>query len=230
MNAWSLRWSSIAAVHDVHRQAGLLAAAGCPPGAARAHTTVIGIGRVRARCSSSTRVHQRAAGGQHRVDHDHRPPGERLGQLVDVRLGLERLLVAADADEPDVGVGQQLLGGVHEPEPGAQDRHDDRLHGQPPRRRRGERRLDGVVDRRQRLAWPRRAAACRCARGSGGTARSASCASRMRASASATSGWSTTVTVTASRARRDRRHRGRLRRRTRLLGAQQRVARLDRGR
>src|SRR5262245_58446951 len=29
-------------------------------------------------------VHQRATGREHRVDHDHRPPGERLRELVDV--------------------------------------------------------------------------------------------------------------------------------------------------
>ena len=29
--------------------------------------------------------------------------------------------------KPTSAIGQQLLGGVHEPEPGAQHRHDDRL-------------------------------------------------------------------------------------------------------
>ena len=99
-------------------------------------------------------VDERAAGRQHRVDDDHRPAGQRLGQLVDVRLRRERLLVAADPDEPDVGVGQQLLGGVDEAEPGAQDRHDDRLHGEPLHRRGRQRRLDRAVDRRQRLGGP----------------------------------------------------------------------------
>ena len=124
-----------------------------PSGAHSAHTAVIGCGAPR--CEQQLdRVDQRPAGGEHRVDDDHRPAGERLGQLVDVGLGSERLLVAADPDEPDVGVGQQLLGGVHEPEPGAQDRHDHRLHGEPPGRRLGQRRGHRRVDRRQVLRRP----------------------------------------------------------------------------
>ena len=125
-----------------------------PSGAHSAHTAVIGVGRV-ALEQQLDRVDERAAGRQHRVDDDHRAAGERLGQLVDVRLRRERLLVAADADEADVGVGQQLLGGVDEAEAGAQDRHDDRLHGQPLDGRRRQRRVDRAVDRRQRLGRPR---------------------------------------------------------------------------
>src|SRR5688500_16582664 len=63
-----------------------------------------------ARGEQRHRVHERAARCQHRIDHDHRPAGERLGELVDVRMGLERLLIARDADEADVRVGHQLLG------------------------------------------------------------------------------------------------------------------------
>src|SRR5436190_7429396 len=36
------------------------------------------------------RVDQRATRGEHRVDHDHRPATQRLGQLVDVWMGLKR--------------------------------------------------------------------------------------------------------------------------------------------
>ena len=99
-------------------------------------------------------MEQRPAGGEHRIDDDHRPAGERLRQLVDVGLGSERLLVTADPDEPDVGVRQQLLGGVHEAETGAQDRHDHGLHGEPSGRRLGERRGDRRVHRREVLRRP----------------------------------------------------------------------------
>jgi hypothetical protein len=95
-------------------------------------------------------VDQRAAGGEHRIEHDDRATGERLGQLVDVRLGLVGRLVAGHADEPDVGVGQQRLRRADEAETGAQDRHHDRLHGDAHRPGGGQRRLDRAVDGRQR--------------------------------------------------------------------------------
>ena len=75
-------------------------------------------------------VRERAAGCQHRVEHDDLAAGERLGQLVDVRLGLMRFLVAGHADEADVGIRQQLLRGVQETETGTQYRYNHRLVGQ----------------------------------------------------------------------------------------------------
>ena len=78
-------------------------------------------------------------------------PASDSGSLLTYGLGLERLLVAGDADETDVGDRHQFLGGVHEPEPGSQHRDDHRLHGQPSGRGRRERCLDRALDRRQRL-------------------------------------------------------------------------------
>ena len=52
---------------------------------------------------------QRTSGGEHRIEHDHGTTCERFGELVDVRLGLVRRLVARHADEADVGVRQQIL-------------------------------------------------------------------------------------------------------------------------
>ncbi len=59
--------------------------------------------------------------------------------------------VAGDADEPDVGVGQQMLRRAEESQAGTQNRDDDRLRRQPDGRRLGERRGDGALDGRQRL-------------------------------------------------------------------------------
>ena len=166
-----------------------------PSGAHSAHTTMIGAGASRSTSSSHVCTSDPPVASIGSITITGRPASDS-GSLLTYGFGRERLLVPADPDEADVGVGQQLLGGVHEPEPGPQDRHHHRLHGEPPGRRRRQRRLDR---RRRPSAAPRSpapAAACRCARGSGGTGRSASCLSRIRASASTTSGWSTTVTVT----------------------------------
>ena len=52
--------------------------------------------------------------------------------------------------KPTSAFGQQVLGGADEPESGTQDRHDDRLGGDAPRRGGRQRRLDGAVDGGQR--------------------------------------------------------------------------------
>ena len=93
-------------------------------------------------------VQERAAGGEHRVDDEHRPPRQVGRDLEHVGLRFEGGLVAGDADEGRVGVGQELEDGVHHPEPGPQDRHDDRPRRDPPGRRRPDRRADlGVLGR-----------------------------------------------------------------------------------
>ena len=73
------------------------------------------------------RRRQRAAGRQHRVEHVALPPGQVVGQPLGVRRGLQRLLVAHHAEEPDLGRRQQPHHAVEHAEPGAQDRHDERL-------------------------------------------------------------------------------------------------------
>ena len=172
MNAESLRWSSIGRGDDVHRDAGLL-----QPGDAlrRAQGTHRRDRRRRVPLDQQLDgVDERTARGQHRVDHDHRPPGERLGQLVHVRHRGERRLVPADPDEAHVGVRQQLLGGVYEPQPGAQDRHDHWLHLQPLGWRCREGRLHRTCRPSAATRWRGPTGASRSARGSGGTGRWAS--------------------------------------------------------
>ena len=70
---------------DVHARGRPRAGARCPPARQSTHTTVIGTGAL-ALDQQLDGVHERAAGREHRVDDDDRPPGERLGQLVDVGL------------------------------------------------------------------------------------------------------------------------------------------------
>ena len=99
--------------------------------------------------SSAPRSHQeldgrgqRAAGGEHRVEHVALPPGEVVGQPLGVRGGLERLLVAHHAEEPDLGRRQQPLHALEHPEAGPQDRHHERPRvRQPHARCLGDRRL-----------------------------------------------------------------------------------------
>ena len=72
-------------------------------------------------------VGQRAAGGQHRVEHEHRAAGQVGGHLESCRARARSVvLVAGDADEGGVGVGQQPEDGAMHPEPGPQDGHDER--------------------------------------------------------------------------------------------------------
>ena len=74
--------------------------------------------------AQADRVRGRAAGRDHRIEHEHAAPGEAVRQLEVVGHRPQRLLVAADADEADGSVRQQLERGVEHAEAGAQDRHD----------------------------------------------------------------------------------------------------------
>ena len=74
--------------------------------------------------ADADRVRGRAAGREHRVEHQHAAAGQPVGQLEVVRHGPQRLLVALDADEADGRVRHQLERGVEHAEPGAQDGHD----------------------------------------------------------------------------------------------------------
>ena len=70
------------------------------------------------------RVRGRAAGREHRIEHEHAAARQPVRQLEVVGHGPQRLLVAADADEADGRVRQQLERRVEHAEPGAQHRHD----------------------------------------------------------------------------------------------------------
>ena len=104
--------------------------AAMPSGAASATITVIGCWAPRATRSCKVWINEPPV-AEHRIDDDDRTFADVLRQLVDVRLGLVGFFVAGDADEADVGVRQQLLRRAQEAEAGAQNRHDDRLHGDP---------------------------------------------------------------------------------------------------
>ena len=82
---------------------------------------------------------ERATGRQHRVEHERGPAVEAVRQLRQVRVGLERLLVAGQAHEAHLGLGDQAQGGGDQADAGAQDGHQHRDVGQPLARRRAER-------------------------------------------------------------------------------------------
>ena len=71
--------------------------------------------------------HQRAAGGQHRVD-DHRQTLVQLAdEALEIGFGHQRLVVAGDADDADLGVGNQVEHAVQHADAGAQDGYDGDL-------------------------------------------------------------------------------------------------------
>ena len=74
--------------------------------------------------AEADRVRGRAAGREHRVEHEHAAPGQAVRQLEVVGHRPQRLLVARDADEADGRVREQLVRGVEHAEAGAQDGHD----------------------------------------------------------------------------------------------------------
>ena len=88
---------------------------------------------------------ERAAGGEHRVEHEHRAAVELVGHRVHVGLGHERLLVAGHADEAGVGLGEVAEHAAEHAEPGPQHRHHQRRSAHPRAGGRAHRRLD--VDR-----------------------------------------------------------------------------------
>jgi hypothetical protein len=90
-------------------------------------------------------VHQRAAGGQHRVEDEHVAVDQRLRQRGHVRLRLERLLVARQADEAHLRLRQHPVRGVGHAEARPEHRHDQRRRGQPVAGRRGHRRGDRLL-------------------------------------------------------------------------------------
>ena len=97
----------------------------------------------------SERVDGAAAGGEHRVEHEHARVGQPRRQprvVVDRRVGG---LVARHAEVTDARVGQQPQEAVDHPEPGAQHRHDHDLLGEPCAARRFERCLDLDLDDRE---------------------------------------------------------------------------------
>jgi putative tRNA adenosine deaminase-associated protein len=78
------------------------------------------------------RCRERAAGGEHRVEHVALASGQVVGEPLGVRRGLERLLVAHHPEEADLGRRQQPHHPVEHAEPGAQDGDDQRLRvGEP---------------------------------------------------------------------------------------------------
>ncbi|GAB4594463.1 hypothetical protein MOKP4_07810 [Mycobacterium avium subsp. hominissuis] len=105
-------------------------------------------------------VRHRAAGGQHRVQHHHRPAGQLVGQRRQIRDRPVGLLVAGDADEAHLGLGQRGLRRVDHAQPGAQHRNQQRRIDQSGPGGRGHRGADpdrlarrvaaGLVDQHQR--------------------------------------------------------------------------------
>ncbi len=85
---------------------------------------------------------ERAAGRQHRVEHDHRTALEPGGKLGHVRMRFERLLIAREADEAHLRLGQQTDGGVGHPETRSQHGHQGGKAGQAHSFGRSEWRLD----------------------------------------------------------------------------------------
>ena len=99
----------------------------------------------------------RVAGREHRVEQEHVALGDVVRQLDVVLDGLERLLVAVEADEADARTGDQREHAVEHPHPGAQDRADrDLLAADPARAHPLERRLDLDLLVGQRPSSPRR--------------------------------------------------------------------------
>ena len=95
-----------------------------PSGAASTHTAVTSVGP--ALGEQLDGVDHRAAGGEHRVEDEHRAPASDSGSDTMYGVGLVGLLVAGHPDEPDLRLRHERLRGVHHPEPGAQHRHEQR--------------------------------------------------------------------------------------------------------
>ncbi|MPN41645.1 hypothetical protein SDC9_189199 [bioreactor metagenome] len=69
---------------------------------------------------------QRAAGGEHRVEHVALASGQVLGQALGVGERLQRGLVPHHADETDLGRRHQPHHALEHAEAGPEDRHDQR--------------------------------------------------------------------------------------------------------
>src|SRR4051794_23563049 len=72
-----------------------------------------------------------AAGGQHRVDHEHLRVLHAGGDVLVVAHGPQRLLVAVHPQVAHPRLGHEPQEGGHQAEPTPQDRHDEHL-GRPP--------------------------------------------------------------------------------------------------
>src|SRR5688572_25910270 len=77
------------------------------------------------------RLRRAAARGEHRVDDEHLGVLDPRRDVLVVADGPQRLLVAVHAEVADAGLRHQPQEAVDEPEPGAQDRHDHDLVGEP---------------------------------------------------------------------------------------------------
>ena len=97
------------------------------------------------------RRHRAAAGGEHRIDHEHVALVQPRGQLRIVLRRDRRQLIALKADVTDPRARHQLQHRVEHPQARTQHRHDDDVRSGAPARRRAERRLDGDGLRRQIL-------------------------------------------------------------------------------
>src|SRR3954471_4496057 len=82
-----------------------------------------------------------AAGGQHRVDHEDLGVLHAGGDVLVVADRPQRLLVAVHAEVAHPGLRHEPQEAVDEAQPGAQDRHDEHLVGQPQPGRLLQRRL-----------------------------------------------------------------------------------------
>ena len=71
--------------------------------------------------------HQGAAGGQHRVEDQGGAVGEVADEIVVIGFGLQRRLVAADADHAHLRRGNQLQHAGQQAQAGTQDRHQGEL-------------------------------------------------------------------------------------------------------
>jgi hypothetical protein len=76
-------------------------------------------------------VLQRAARGQHRVQHEHRQAGQVGGQGLQVGARGEGLLVPGEADEAHRRLRQQGQRRVRHAQPGPQDRYQQGRVGDP---------------------------------------------------------------------------------------------------
>jgi Phosphoglucomutase/phosphomannomutase, alpha/beta/alpha domain II/Phosphoglucomutase/phosphomannomutase, alpha/beta/alpha domain III/Phosphoglucomutase/phosphomannomutase, C-terminal domain len=90
------------------------------------HGDVVGV----AALQQADGVRHRAAGGQHRVEHNNRPATQVVRQGLQIRYGQRGFLVAGDADEAHRRLRQKLVRLLDHPESGPQHRHQQRRHRQ----------------------------------------------------------------------------------------------------
>src|SRR5438034_680380 len=87
------------------------------------------------------RRHRGTAGGQHRIENQRQRDAWLRRQLVVVRHWLERLVVAVQAEVPNLGYGNDVVDRLRHAKAGAKNRHEADLFGDLLPRTFAERRL-----------------------------------------------------------------------------------------